>query len=149
MAKFIFRLDSYLGLKEKLEEQKKNEYGKAMSKLDEEEMFLFDLNQKLGGLYLDLKMEMKNHIDSNEIKNYNEYISLTKKEIRQQEKVIEDTKLLVEQIRLELVEAVKDRKILDKLKEKDYMEYRKEELLAEQKVTDEIVSYQYNKREDD
>ena len=46
--------------------------------------------------------------------------------------------------RVELVEAMKERKMLDVLKENDKAEYNKEQLLKEQKIVDEIVSYQYN-----
>ncbi len=39
---------------------------------------------------------------------------------------------------------MKERKMLDVIKENDRIEYMKEQMKKEQKVVDEIVSYQYN-----
>ena len=51
----------------------------------------------------------------------------------------------VEQKRLVLLNAMKERKVLEALKEKEMENYFREELKKEQKIIDEIVSYKYNK----
>ena len=40
MAKFIFNMQGLLNIKEKLEEQSKTEYGKALSRLEQEKNIL-------------------------------------------------------------------------------------------------------------
>ena len=44
---------------------------------------------------------------------------------------------------MELVDAQKDRKIMEKLKEKDYENYKEKENLEEQKFLDEISVVKY------
>ncbi len=50
----------------------------------------------------------------------------------------------VEKKREELVEATKEKKKFEKLKENQHENYIIEEKRSEQRVTDEIVSYKYN-----
>ena len=71
-------------------------------------------------------------------------MSYIKNKIEEQETVVKSAEDFAESKRVELVEAMKERKMLDVLKENDKAEYNKEQLLKEQKIVDEIVSYQYN-----
>ena len=59
--------------------------------------------------------------------------------------IVNKAKDFVEEKRLALLEAMKQRKVLEALKEKGKENYFKEELKKEQKMIDEIVSYKYNK----
>ncbi len=147
MAKFNFRLKSYLDLKEKIEDQKKLEYGKALAKLEQERKVKEQLVQSRDYNVSMFKEKIKSEINPAQFRDFNNYIELLKKRIIEQEKVIKKEEENVESKRSELVEAVKQHKILDKLKEKSYAEYMREEQIAEQKRVDEIVSYQYNDKE--
>lgn len=145
MAKFNFKLQSFLGLKQKIEDQKKNEYGKAIKVLEEEKA----KKNKLLNQYLNTINQMKQKIiegiKPNELQQYNNFISYILKAIQQQEEVIIKAQDLVDKKREELVNAMKDRKMIETLKEHKYEEYVKEEKKLEQKVIDEIVSFKYNK----
>ena len=144
MGKFKFRLQSFLGVKEKMEEQKKIEYGRALQKLEEEKQRLQDFEREKAS-YINLCREtIENNISPSEFRTYSDYIELLKKKMRAQVKVIEQTAEIVERRRLELVDAMKERKMLDTLKERDYEQFLKDELMAEQKLVDEIVSYRYH-----
>ncbi|MBR1445138.1 MAG: flagellar export protein FliJ [Firmicutes bacterium] len=144
MAGFKFRLQSYLNVKEKIEDQKKLDYGKALNKLEEEkkEKVLLE-NEKNMNIHK-FRESIESGIKPLELQNYNNYIEYMKKKIAEQDIVIDIAKQNVEKCRTELVEAMKNRKMLETLKDKDREEYNKEQLLAEQKIVDEIVSYQYN-----
>ena len=144
MAGFKFRLQSYLNVKEKIEDQKKLDYGKALNKLEEEkrEKVLLE-NEKSMNVHK-FRESIKGGIKPLELQNYNNYIEYMKKKIAEQDIVIDIAQQNAEKCRVELVEAMKNRKMLETLKEKDREEYNKEQLLAEQKIVDEIVSYQYN-----
>ncbi|MCI8804308.1 MAG: flagellar export protein FliJ [Clostridiales bacterium] len=144
MAGFKFRMESFLGVKEKIEEQKKLDYGKALKKLDEEQKLLELFINKKMSIILAMRNSINSGIKSAELRRYNEYISYIKNKIEEQEIVVKNAEDFAEDKRVELVEAMKERKMLDVLKENDKAEYNKEQLLKEQKIVDEIVSYQYN-----
>lgn len=145
MAKFIFKLQSFLGVKEKIEDQKKNEYGKAMLTLEQEKQKKNELlNIHINSLN-EMREKIKSGIKPNEMQQYNNFISYILKQIELQQKRIEKAEELVEKKREELVTAMKERKMLETLKEHKYEEYMKEEKQQEQKIIDEIVSFKYNK----
>lgn len=144
MAGFQFRMAGFLGIKEKIEEQKKLEYGKALKKLDDERNLLNLLNDKKNNVIYSMRESINLGIHTFELKRYNDYIDYIKKRIVEQEDAVDKAKDFAETKRIELVEAVKERKMLEVIKENDRIEYNKEQLLKEQKIVDEIVSYQYN-----
>ena len=144
MAGFKFRLESFLGIKEKIEEQKKLEYGKALKKLDEERAYLESLETKKKDVIDNMRNSINSGIRANELKSYNNFVDYIKLRIEEQENVVRKAEIYAEQKRIELVDAMKERKMLEVLKENDRVEYNKEQLLKEQKIVDEIVSYQYN-----
>ncbi len=145
MAKFKFRLQSFLDLKGKLEEQKKLSYGKAIEQLEAEKQKKVDLENEVDKTITSFKKNIDFKVEPLEFRQYNLYIDLLKKKIKAQILEIEKAEKVVEEKRQELVEAVKERKALDTLKEKDLEVYKEEEKRLEQKMVDEIVSYRYNK----
>ena len=143
MAKFVFKLQSYLGVKEQLEEQKKNEYGYALKRVEEEKQRKRLLEQELAELVRLFQEALATIINPIDIRRYNSRIELLKIWIVEQEARILAAEEFAEEKRLELVEAMKERKMLDTVKERNYEEYLKEEQRAEQLVVDGMVSYQY------
>jgi len=144
VAKFIFSMQSLLSLKSRMEEQKKQEFGEAINKLEQEKSFLEGLNMEKEHTLLKLRESVNGKISPTDFKNFNNYVEVLKKRIVAQMGVIIETEKYVEKKRLELVEATKERKMLDKLKEKKHEEYIEEEKKQEQKINDEIVSYKYS-----
>lgn len=145
MAKFIFNMQGLLNIKEKLEEQSKTEYGKALSKLEQEKNILLNLENKKQENILSFRESINKGVKPNYIDNINKYISLIDKKIEEQIQNINKSKEIVEEKRLALLEAMKEKKVLEALKEKEKENYFREELRKEQKIIDEIVSYKYNK----
>ncbi len=144
MAKFNFRLQGFLNIKEKMEEQKKNEYGKAQKKLEEEKMKKEELELKHQNLIETLRQKIMLGIRPTELQQYNNYIAYTIEEIERQEENIKKAEIVVKQKREEVIQAMKERKMLETLKSKKYEQYLDEEKKAEQRVVDEIVSFKYN-----
>jgi flagellar FliJ protein len=70
-----------------------------------------------------------------------EYLSLLDSKIKKQKENVNSAMLNVDKIREELLKAVKERKILEKLRDRKYEEYLLEQKRLEQKTNDEIVSY--------
>lgn len=146
MAKFSFRLQSFLNLKEKLEDQKKLDYGRALSQLEQEKQKKIQMETEKDENILFFRENIQQKINPSTIQGYNDYIELMKKKIVAQQKVIIKAENMAEKKRIALIEAMKERKTLDALKDKAHIEYVQSEKIAEQKIVDEIVSYQYNNR---
>ena len=127
MAKFKYKLQSVLEIKEKLESQEKIAYGLATAKVLEEQ-------EKLHGLMLQ-KAEydkrardlVKGDIDLLEIKFCRNAVDTMKARIRGQ---------------------MIERKTYEKLREKKMDEFKQELLLEEKKEIDELVSYTFNQEEE-
>ena len=144
MKKFKFSMESLLNLKLSLENKKKEELGHAITLLKLEKDKLFQLENKRNNVIDLYKKGSKDKIFVLELKNYNNYLLFIKKTIEEQLLIIKKAEINVEQKREEFINATKERKILDKLKEKHYENYLYEVKQEEQKIVDEIVSYNYS-----
>ena len=145
MARFKFRLQSVLTVKEKIEDLKKNEFGKAMMALAEAQRIKAEMEAARDKAIDDFRREIHEGIDPIAFGRYNQFIDNVKLAIIRQEFVVEQCEAFVEQKRQELVEAMRDRKTLETLKDNDFEEFLIEEKKQEQKVVDEIVSYKGSK----
>lgn len=143
MARFTFKLQPVLKLKEQQEESKKNELGKAIQVLEAEKRKLADLEDSLSAAVREFNEKTKK-TTVHKLIEFNEYISVLNSRIKSQKENVNNAALYVDKVREELLEAVKERKILEKLKEKKYEEYLIEQKRLEQKTNDEIVSYKQN-----
>jgi flagellar FliJ protein len=135
---------SFLNLKEKLEEQKKLEYGTALAALEAERMKLAELEGELSEKLSEFSQMVKIKIEPDKFALYNMYIELLKQRIVQQKTEVKKAEEFAEQKRLILVEAMRERKSLEIIKEKDYDIFKEEEKRREQRFVDEIVSYRYS-----
>lgn len=145
MAKFIFKLESLLNVKLKLEDKAKTEYGKANSDLQREKDLLNQLYEQKNQTIAHFKNSLLENINPFETGIFNKFIKNIDGQIEKQNQNIENAEKIVEEKRIELVEAMKQRKIFETLKENKKEIFNKELLLNEQKVIDEIVSYKYSK----
>ncbi|MCL2572964.1 MAG: flagellar export protein FliJ [Defluviitaleaceae bacterium] len=145
MPKFKFRMQSVLSIKEKVEDLKKNEFGKAMAALAEAQRVMVEMQQARENCIEDFRNGISGGIDPAAFKRYNLYLEKMKLAIKRQAFVVEQCEVFVEQKRQELVEAMRDRKTLETLRDNDYEEHLTEEKKQEQKIVDEIVSYRGSK----
>lgn len=116
---FKFRLQKILDLRERLEDLKKNEYGIAKKKLLDAIRKKDMMVAKKEALIEEMKT-LDGSIEKLKKRNeYTRYIDYLKEVIEKMEQNITFLTLEAEEKRKELEEAVKDRKILDKFKEKE------------------------------
>ena len=146
MPRFEFRLARYLSVKEQIEDQKEIEYATALRKVEEEKARLAELEAKRTQAVEDLRKSVSKLIAPIEIRRYNNNIERLKHMIVVQIEKLETAKLLAEDKRLELVEAMKERKAIEKVKENAYEEFVKEEDRVARRLTDELTSYKYATR---
>jgi len=145
MAKFVYNFNTILSVKEKFEDQKRLEYGQAVTKLELEKEKKRQLVEKKDANVALFKKVLQENIEPNEISNINHYTELLKRNIIEQCKEIMRAEQFVELKRKELSEAMKERKKYEKLKEKRYEEYLIEEKKEEQKIIDSLISYKHSK----
>jgi len=145
VAKFNFRFASNLRVKERLEEQKKLEYGKALAALENEKQKKRILLTERENTINSFRESVQKDITPYDLQMHNNYLGVLKERIIKQDAAIKRAEEFAEKKRLELVEAMKERKIMEKLKEKDFEEFKIAEQLKEQKIQDEIVSYRYSR----
>lgn len=148
MAKFVYKMQNILELKYKLEEQAKSEYSQAMSELREEEKKLDTLNVRKNEYQAGLKEARSGKLILGEIRRYEQSIYTMEIMIENQVETIEHCKQLVEHRREKLNEVMMERKMHEKMKEKQFELFLAELNEAEKKEIDELVSFQYNKPAD-
>ncbi len=141
---FNFKFQSILDLKVRLEDQKKSKYGEANEELKRQEDKLNVLYEERMHQFNLMRERGKVGLTPKELIVYNNYIERLKRSIEIQKVVVERAKRAVEKARLELVEAAKQRKMFETLKEKKLEEYWEDYYKKEQSQLDEIVSYKYN-----
>lgn len=141
---FKYRLEPVLGLKEKLEENKKRELGLAHQYYEEVKKEQHQLVKEKERAYEEARNQINEKVDVNQLKQLNHYAHYIEKAIKLKTKELDLAAKEVEQKREELIEAVKERKILGNLKEIHLEEYKEEEKRIQNSIVDEIVSYKYS-----
>ena len=142
MAKFIFSMQNLLDMKEKLEEQAKNNYSQANMRLMEAEEELRRLRDRVAEAQELLRLEIESSLDVRSIRRRENAVEILRMYVRQQEFVVLQQKD-VEAARELLNEAMKERKTYEKLRERAFEEFKLEENRKEQKEIDELVSYRF------
>lgn len=143
---FKFKFQKALDYKIQLEDEAK---ARVQKKKEEERTEIEKLNIMKDERVLFIKKYEENthgRLDIKMLTDYSNYLVIIEKKIEEQIKKIEDISLQVEKLQGEYFESVKERKIFDKLKEKEKDKYTEEEAKTEQKLIDEISNNLYNRR---
>ena len=143
MAKFIFKMESILSIKYKLEDQAKAEYGMEVAKLREEERKLEVLIAKKEAYQDALTKAVQDALVIREIKVLENSVENAKYNINVQKFVIKQQQQRVDQAREKLDNAMKERKTYEKLKEKAFEQFKMEIEAQERKEIDELVSFRF------
>ncbi|MFH2037251.1 MAG: flagellar FliJ family protein [Candidatus Zixiibacteriota bacterium] len=140
MKKFQFRLERVLQLKLHNEKEKQKKLAEAAQKV-------FNQQEKLAGLVTDRHINQKEQrqcllgkIDRSLMSNYSRYYLHLKKEEMMGTEMLNALKRAQEKKRLDLIEATREKKSYEKLKERKKEKYHKEAELNLQKEQDEIAS---------
>ncbi|WP_010249098.1 flagellar export protein FliJ [Acetivibrio cellulolyticus] len=143
MGKFVFKLQAVLNLKKQIENNAKNELGKAVQELERQKNILKEIEAERDEYIGEINSKSSSGISIGKLKEYSSYISLLKDRIEHQKNNIKRAQKSVDKYREQLIIAVQERKMMEKLREKKYEEYMKEQQKEEQKVIDEIASFKY------
>ncbi len=148
MAKFTYRMQNILDVKYKLETQAKSAFSAANAKLMQEEEVLSALQKRKKLYELAAKSLMKGNINIKEIKENKRAQQAMDYAISEQEKTVKKAEEMVYQAREKLNQVMMERKTHEKLKEKQFEEFKQELNMAENKSIDELVSYSYSNNQD-
>jgi flagellar FliJ protein len=144
MAKFKYRMQNILDIKEKLETQAKVEFGlKNRAYLDEQQVLQEYVVRRVG-YEKHLKDTMQGDLDLEEVGHARSDVNSMKTIVRRQMMEVHKAEKELEDARAKLNEVRKERKIQEKLKEKAFDEFKQELADAETKEVDELVSYTHN-----
>lgn len=146
MAKFIYRMQSILDIKEKMVEQARMEFATARMHLDEEEEKLQVLMERKDAyeekgreLRKDTLKVMKILENRDAIARMDEFIALQKVQVKRARQQFEAA-------RSKLQTAMQESKTQEKLKEKAFEEFMKEENAREAREVDELTSYTHGRK---
>lgn len=144
MAKFRYRMQNILDIKEKMENQAKTAYGMANAKLATEQQKLQDILIRRAGYESKARELVSGNLNVLEIRECRQAIDVMKSKQRSQMMNVHAVERNVELARKQLNEAMVERKTHEKLKEKAFEEFKQELLHEESKEIDELVSYTYH-----
>ena len=144
MAKFIYRMQNILDIKYKLEEQAKQEYMTVQARLNEEKERLQDLEDRKAAYFTQYRILLQERLDILEIETCKNAIILMDEYIHNQQLVVARVEKELEQAIRKMNEAMQERKIHEKLREKQWETFLQELSQEEMKEIDQLISYQYN-----
>lgn len=146
MAKFVYRMQSILDIKLKLEEQARQVFAAAKIKVDEEQEKLDQLQKRKEGYECkarELRLQKLDflEIESNRIaiERMEEFIVLQRQRVERAEEQLDEARKALDQVRME-------RKAQEILKEKAFEEFKQELNRAENKEIDELTSYRFGRQ---
>ena len=143
MKRFSFSMQKILDIREFTERQAQIELGQAVAEVNRiNEELEAVAQEKLRMIQMNLKSASLNEFLVHE--NYMKRLELTKERLLQE---LAAAQLVVDEKREIFAEAMKQRKILSNLKEKQFAQYKKEALVAEDNAVDDLVTsrHGYNK----
>lgn len=138
MAKFKFKLETVLKVKLRVEELRQKELRVAEIQRDQARRQLLQRQAEVTQALDNFREDLMRHIDVREAVNYDRFLRWLNKQVELAAAHLEQCERQVAEARDKLIEAAKERQILDKLKEKAYEEYKLEELRLENKFLDEL-----------
>lgn len=149
MAKFTYKMQNILDIKNKLETQAKTSFSIAAANLNREEEKLVELNLRKQNYENKARELVADKLDFQAIKVNRAAIENMKGAIRSQTLAVQVAQRNLESARKHLQEVMTERKTHEKLKEKAFDEFKKEIEKDESKVVDELVSFTHNHAENE
>ncbi len=149
MKSFVFKYQRVLKQREDEEEDVKTKLGEVNFELQQ---LLAQKNQILSQQRTfmdDVQTRLSGGVRTSELQMFEQSKYHFKSKLENLEAKIAEVRLRIVQIKKELTEAVKQRKIMEKLKEKELEAYTEALNASERKVIEEIVNYRSSQKSGD
>jgi len=141
MKKFVFALESVLKAKEVLDRQKVQELSSLIEKKNRAAAELSYLEERQRYFCTAFYQKVENGIPVTEVKTHYHYISKLREAIAEKKATLDQLKKDEAELRFQLMEIRKDKKMLETLKEKKFEEYKAELKAEDERRIDELVSF--------
>lgn len=138
MAKFKFKLETVLKVKIRVEELRRKELQLAEIQRDQAHKQLLQRQAEVTQTLDNYREDLMRRIDVHQAVNYDRFLRWLNKQAELVAAHLEQCERQVDEARNKLVEAVKEKQILEKLKEKAYEAYKLEEQRLENQFLDEL-----------
>lgn len=142
---FKFRLQSVLFFRTSLEEKAQLALSRAQRLLEEHRQRLEQLTEERQTMMADLEQRKQGAMTASLYALYVEGLLVKEREMVDQADTVAGQERVVETSRQELARRMQDRKVMDRLKEKDYQLFVADTLQREQKQSDEQAILRYGK----
>lgn len=139
-------IESLLSLKRWKEDEAKNHFVILLKELAIEEKRLYDFEEQYNFIIKRLQCNAGEFVNIDEIRKLNQYLEHLLIRIQNQRNVIAEKERQVEAARKHLIEASKEKKIFEKLDEKQKTAAKKEFQRKEQVRTDESAVTGHNRK---
>ena len=146
MKRFHFRLDVLLDIKKRAEEEIKKELAKKNGEILASRRERGELVRRLETFFIEEKQQRLRILDLLALKFSISYRSQLQKEIAHKDRCIEGLISELEQVRVRLAQATKERRVLEILKEKRLVRWKKEYKKEEQEFVDDVSQKSYIRR---
>ena len=144
--RFRFRLDSLLRIKEHLEREKQKELAIATAKVLSQQQELGRIKNATGGTLNRQRDCLGETLSVSQLSLFSRFLVRLKKEHVMAHEILNGLTRVQDKNRDALLEATKERKIYQKLKEKAHDKHQKEATLDEMKESDEAGMNAYRQR---
>ena len=148
MAKFRYKFRVLFSLKKQFENLAKNNFGKAVMRLELEKQELRRIECAIAMAIDGFRAVSGGRFTAGSIKGYNAFIKKMKENAEEQEKAVKIAEDGLEVARKALVKAMQEKEKFKKLKEKEFERYIEEEKRRDNLVVDEMISYKIGSRTD-
>ena len=146
MKKFNFRLERILQYKGQIEDQKRRALADRMDELEKEQTILLELTSKKEQYQTQYSSLFQGAINVEKLKVTRRFIDKLIREMVNQAKKVIECERKVEVAKANLLEAMRDRKKYENLRQRKYKTYEKDTIRSEQKALDEFGGHATSRR---
>ncbi|MDR3348041.1 MAG: flagellar export protein FliJ [Acidaminococcales bacterium] len=150
MKPFVFKLETLLAIRQRREDEANIVLAQARARLKAARDFLDELNGRRRAAVDEFKAQReKREVLVAQLQLWHKFLDFMDKEIKKQEDAVEQLAREVADALKAAEKAMKDRKSVEKLRERRFEQYKIQLQLAEQKILDEIAITRYRRQEGD
>jgi flagellar FliJ protein len=147
MKKFEFKFATVLRVKEKREEALKRELMKLQALKIEQEQLKARIDEEKKFTFMEKGREKEQGTNIMQLRHFEQYLSVLRRQIDEANKRIKELENKVDDKRGEVIEASREKKTFERLKDRHLTVFNKMIISNEQKQLDEIAISKYNRKE--
>ncbi len=146
MRQFVYRFHRVLEIKERMEDVRKAALGEVVSVLNREEATLRDLQATRQKYVRSGIVQAETPVNASLLDLQSAYLQRLKRECAEKYEEIEQVEKVVEEKRKNLMEATKERRVFELLKEQREEVYKREQKRQERRLLDDVGTQLYLRR---